>query len=125
MKSPIGSTGRLVCSLGVRDHKASAGWYIEKLGCSVEFQDDEMGMSFLKSPVENVFLDLSQMETPGVGGGATLVWSVADADAARRTLEGQGVTFDGPTRELGGMVRLDTFYDPDGNTLMLYQSLDK
>ena len=44
-------------------------------------------------------------------------------DAARKTLEDANVRFDGETREFGGMVRLATFYDPDGNTLMLYQSL--
>jgi hypothetical protein len=33
------------------------------------------------------------------------------------------VRFDGPTREYPGMVKLATFFDPDGNTLMLYESL--
>jgi hypothetical protein len=34
------------------------------------------------------------------------------------------VRFDGETREIEGMVRLATFYDPDGNTFMLAQRLD-
>ena len=123
METSLGFTGRLVCSLGVKDHKAAAEWYAGKLGCSVEFQSDDAGMSFMKTPVENVYLDLSQVETPGVGGNATMVWGVADADAARKTLEEQGVRFDGATREFGGMVRLATFFDPDGNTMMVYQSL--
>jgi predicted enzyme related to lactoylglutathione lyase len=123
MGSKLGLTGRLVCSLGVRDHKAASSWYVETLGCTVEFQSDDAGMSFLKSPVDNVYLDLSQVESPAAGGGATLVWGVADADAARRSLEALGVRFDGATREFGGMVRLATFFDPDGNTLMIYQSL--
>ena len=121
MESTLGTTGKLVCSLGVRDHKAAAAWYVEKLGCSVEFQSDDVGMSFLKSPVENVYLDLSQVESPGVGGNATLVWGVSNADSARRNLEDQGVRFDGETREFGGMVRLATLFDPDGNTLSLVQ----
>ena len=74
---------------------------------------------------ETVHLDLSQVETVAAGGGATLVWGVGDVDAARRTLEAQGVRFDGPTRQLGEMVRLATFFDPDGNALMIYQSLGK
>lgn len=125
MSSPLGCTGRLVCSLGVKDHKAASDWYITTLGCEVEFQNDEMGMSFLKTPVENVYLDLSQVEAPAAGGGATLVWSVGDAHDSRKALEDLGVRFDGPTRELGGMVRLATFFDPDGNTHMVYQSLSK
>jgi len=123
MGSSLGCTGKLVCSLGVKDHKAAAEWYVTKLECEVEFQSDDAGMSFLKSPVENVYLDLSQVENPGTGGNATLVWGVSDVDAARKTLEQDGVPFDGATREFGGMVRLATFFDPDGNTLMLYQSL--
>ena len=31
--------------------------------------------------------------------------------------------FDGPTQEIPEMVKLATFYDPDGNKLMLYQDL--
>ncbi len=126
MISPLGATGRLVCSLGVKDHKAATDWYVKMLGCTVEFQSDEMGMSFLRTPVENVSLDLSQVETPSAGaGGATLVWGVKDAHASRKSLEDEGVKFDGETREFGGMVRLATFFDPDGNTLMIYQSLSQ
>jgi len=123
MATTIGHTGRLVCSLGVKNHKAAAEWYVSVLGCGIEFQSDDAGMSFLNTPVANVYLDLSQVETVVAGGGATLVWGVANADEARTTLEAQGVEFDGATREFGGMVRLATFFDPDGNTLMLYQSL--
>ena len=125
METPLGFTGRLVCSINVKDHRAASDWYVSVLGCSVEFQNDEAGMSFLMSPVENVYIDLAQVETIPGGGGATLVWGVADVDAARSTLEGEGVRFDGATREFGGMVRLATFYDPDGNTLMVYQSLTR
>ena len=32
--------------------------------------------------------------------------------------------FDGETNEIEGMVKLATFYDPDGNSFMLAQSLD-
>jgi hypothetical protein len=33
------------------------------------------------------------------------------------------VRFDGETRQVEDMVRLATFYDPDGNVLMLAQQL--
>ena len=50
----------------------------------------------------------------GKGSATTIVFSVVDIDAARASLEGQGVTSDGPTEEIPGMVKLATFLDPDG-----------
>ncbi len=45
-----------------------------------------------------------------------------DIDVARKHLESHGVRFDGDTREIEGMVKLATFYDPDGNSFMLAES---
>lgn len=118
----LGYLGKLVCSVSVSDHKKSAQWYVETLGFGVVFDNDEMGMSYLSTPVENVWLDLSQVEKPNVQGPA-LVWGVKSVDEARAAIEGKGVCFDGPTREFGGMVKLATFFDPDGNTLMFYENL--
>jgi CreA protein len=56
-------------------------------------------------------------------GGATVTFGVADIDAARAWLEAHDTRFDGETRDIEGMVRLATLYDPDGNTLMLAQRL--
>ncbi len=123
--SELGYLGKLVCSLEVSDHKASAAWYQDVLGFEAIWGDDEMGMSFVKTPVPGVHLDLSQVESPQTRGGATLVWDVSDVASARTALEGRGVKFDGPTREFGGMVKLATFFDPDGNRLMLYESMQK
>ena len=36
-----------------------------------------------------------------------------------------GVKFDGATETIEGMVSTATFYDPDGNALMLAQDLSK
>ena len=49
--------------------------------------------------------------------------TVSDIAAARSYLEGAGVRFDGETRQVEDMVRLATFYDPDGNAIMLAQQL--
>ena len=51
-------------------------------------------------------------------------FSVRDIDAARSHLESLGTKFDGDTYEIDGMVKLATFYDPDGNAWMLAQQLD-
>jgi predicted enzyme related to lactoylglutathione lyase len=118
----LGFTGKLVCSIPVKDHKTSAKWYADMLGCEVVFENDELGMSYMSSPLPNVWLDLSQVEKVQ-NGGPSIVWGVSDADAARAEIEGRGVKFDGPNRSFGGMVRLSTFFDPDGNTLMFYENL--
>ncbi|MCC7230228.1 MAG: VOC family protein [Fimbriimonadaceae bacterium] len=118
----LGFSGKLVCSVSVSDHRQSAAWYVENLGFEVVFESPEMGMSYLSTPIDNVWLDLSQVERPEVKGPA-LVWGVKSIDAARFELEAKGVRFDGPTREYDGMVKLATFFDPDGNTLMFYESV--
>ena len=51
------------------------------------------------------------------------MFGVVDIDVARAELEGKGVRFDGDTIELPGMVKLASFFDPDGNRYMLAQSL--
>ena len=48
---------------------------------------------------------------------------VTDIDAARTELEAKGVRFEGDIVELPGLVKLATFYDPDGNRYMFAQSL--
>ena len=53
------------------------------------------------------------------------MFGVADIDAARQSLESAGVEFDGDTEVIEGMVKTATFYDPDGNALMLAEDLTK
>ncbi len=55
-------------------------------------------------------------------GGTTPVFGVRDLAAARSHLESNGVRFDGETQVIPEMVKLATFYDPDGNPPMLAES---
>lgn len=123
MPSNIDFSSRLVCSIQVKDHRAASAWYNDALGCNMLFESEQMGMSFMDTPVPGVSLDLSQVENPRAEGGATLVWGVKNLDDSRAILESKGIRFDGPTRVYDGMVKLATFFDPDGNTLMLFESL--
>ena len=125
MTTELNYDGGLTCAMQVTDLKRSAEWYQTTLQFELLYQLDEMGWCELKSPVAGVCVGLSQVERPEVKGGATLTWGVRDIDAARRQLEERGVPFDGDTITIEGMVRLATFYDPDGNKLMLYQDLQK
>lgn len=121
----LGYDGGLTCSLGVSDMGKSIDWFTQVLGFEVEYRMDEMGWCELKSPTNGVYIGLSQVEAVKAGGGATLVFGVTDIDKARADLESKGVKFDGETMTIPEMVRLATFFDPDGNTFMLYQSLAK
>jgi len=123
MGMDLGFDGGLTCSMQCRDIDRAIAWYADALGFELLYKVDEMGWGEMKTPVGRVNLGLSQVEKPDVKGGATLTFGVKDIDAARRKLEGKKVRFDGETLTFPGMVRLATFFDADGNKLMLYQDL--
>ncbi len=112
----------ITLALSVRDRHKSAAWYAEKLGFGLLYHADEAGWSELATLTEGVTLGLGEQTEPAPGN-AVPVFGVADIATARAALEGAGVRFDGPTETVEGMVATATFYDPDGNALMLAQDL--
>ena len=66
---------------------------------------------------------LSEVESPKTGSGPVPTFGVKDLDATRKAMEAQDVRFDGDTQVFPGMVKLATFFDPDGNAFMLSESL--
>lgn len=116
--------GGLTCSVNVLDIQAAMKWYQEVLGFELIYYLEELGWCELKSPVPGVNVGLSQVEKmPPPGGNAVLTWGVKDIDRAKGDLESRDVRFDGDIRTIEGMVKLATFYDPDGNCYMLYQDI--
>ena len=111
--------GGLTAAVSAKEYEKAIEWYQEVLGFKLLYKLDNMAWCELSTGVERVNLGISGVEeVPTGGSGATLTFGVKDIDAARSDLEGKGVKFDGPTREIEGMVKLATFFDPDGNTLM-------
>jgi predicted lactoylglutathione lyase len=98
MRDDLYFAGEVTVDLPVTNLKASQKWYKEVLGCEVEH---------------------AQVE-----GGATPTSNVYDIEGARARMEGLGVRFDGPIRDVGGLVKLTTFFDPDGHKWMLAESPD-
>jgi catechol 2,3-dioxygenase-like lactoylglutathione lyase family enzyme len=125
MASTLKYDGGLTCSIGVTDIKRSIAWYQDTLGFQLLYHVEEMGWAELATETPRVNVGLSQVEKVQKGGGATLTFGVHDIEPARKALEGKKVKFDGPTRTYEGMVRLATFFDPDGNALMFFQDLQK
>lgn len=123
MAVSLGFNGGLTASFQVKDRKAAIQWYQDKLGFKLLYEVAEIGWCELGTHINGVNVGLSEVEKPEVKGGATLTWGVENIDAARKQLEGQGVKFDGPTQTIPEMVKLATFYDPDGNHFMLFQVL--
>ena len=112
----------ITIALSVRDRHASAQWYGEKLGFALLYHIDDAGWSELQTNTKGVTLGLGEQAEP-VPGNTVPVFGVSDIDTARKNLEAAGVKFDGETDVVEGMVSTATFYDPDGNALMLAQDL--
>ncbi|MCC6285998.1 MAG: VOC family protein [Phycisphaerales bacterium] len=105
-----------------RDRARSMAWYESMLGFQRLYDVPEIGWCEVGSHIPGVSLGFSEVESPKVGGTVP-TFGVLDIDAARKELEAKGVRFDGQTRTIPGMVKLATLFDPDGNALMLVQSL--
>lgn len=113
--------GGLTCSMGVTDLDRSLAFYRDILGFSLLYRRDDIAWCELETGVEKVNVGLGAREEAGGAGGATLTFGVKDIEAAKAELDRHQVRQDGPIREIPGLVRLLTFYDPDDNALMFYQ----
>ena len=112
----------ITLALSVKDRHASAKWYGDMLGFELLFHADDAGWSELKTNTAGVTLGLGEQSEPSPGNSVP-VFGVSDVAKARQALEKAGVKFDGPIETIEGMVSLATFYDPDGNALMIAQDL--
>ena len=115
--------GTITLSSSVKDLDAALAWFQDVLGFEEIFKVAEFGWAEVATPAEGVSVGLDQRDEVGGEGGSTPVFGVVDIDAARAELEAKGVRFDGETVEVPGMVKLATFFDPDGNRYMFAQSL--
>lgn len=123
MATSLGYDGGLTCSLRCTDLDRSIKWYQDVLGFTFLYRVDEIGWCELATAVKGVNVGLSQVEQAGGEGNAILTFGVKNIDEARAAVEAHDVKFDGPTQVIPEMVKLATFYDPDGNALMFYQDL--
>jgi catechol 2,3-dioxygenase-like lactoylglutathione lyase family enzyme len=109
-------------ALSVKDRHASAAWYESMLGFETIYHADDAGWSELQTNTVGVTIGLGEHTKP-VPGNCVPVFGIVDLDAARQLLEQAKVRFDGETDVVEGMVKTATFYDPDGNALMLAEDL--
>lgn len=112
----------ITIALSVKDRHESAKWYKDMLGFESLYHADEAGWSELQTNTPGVTIGLGEHTKPAPGN-CVPVFGIADLEEARHRLEKAGVMFDGPTDVVEGMVQTATFYDPDGNALMLAEDL--
>ncbi len=112
----------ITIALSVTDRHASAEWYHSILGFETIYHADEAGWSELQTKTTGVTIGLGEHTKPAPGN-CVPVFGIANLDVARNKLEQAKVKFDGETDVVEGMVKTATFYDPDGNALMLAEDL--
>lgn len=120
--SVISLKDTITLAISVRDRHASALWYEDMLGFATLYHADEAGWSEVQTNTTGVTIGLGEQTEPAPGNTVP-VFGVADLDTARRDLEQAKVKFDGDTIVVEGMVKTATFFDPDGNALMLAEDL--
>ena len=114
--------GDITLASSVKDLDESIAWFKEMLGFELVFRIDDAQWAEITSPADGVTIGLGVNEEVSGQGGTTPVFEVKDIAQARDELETKGVKFDGDTVEIPGMVKLATFFDPDGNSYMLSES---
>ena len=123
MTDAIEYDGGLTVAMPVSDLDRAIHWYHDVLGFELKYRMDDIGWCELVSPVANVNVGLSVVEKPDPGG-STPTFGVKDMQAAKVSLEANGVRIDGDIVTIENMVSLLTFYDADDNTLMFFQMLN-
>lgn len=121
--SSLGFVNGLTLSLSVRDLERSKRFYRDVLGFMFSYEVKEIAWAGFRTPTGDVMLGLSEVEEVKPNMGLVPTFNVSDVEATRAKLEAQQVSFDGPTQTLAGVVKLATFFDPDGHPFRLSESL--
>ena len=88
------------------------------------YHADEVGWSEIKTNTPGVTIGLAEQSETSPGN-AVPVFGTPDIATSRSALEAEGVAFDGDTMVIDGMVKTASFFDPDGNALMLAEDHTK
>ncbi len=123
MAEPIQYAPGLTVSISVSDMDRGIAWYEDVLGYKLLYRMDHLGLFEMESSDKDVNVGLSVTEEPNPGVSVP-TFGVADIYAAKEWLESKGVKIDGDVIQIEEMVKLLSFYDPDDNALMFFQTLE-
>ena len=119
--TPFAYSEDIVISVGISDLESAIEWYKDVLGLKHVYKLDQHGWCEMATATQHVTIGLGQTEE--VKPGSTTRPSASLTSMPLGSTESKDVRFDGNTYEIAGMVKLCMFYDPDGNSYMLAQSL--
>lgn len=120
--STINIKKELTLALSVKNRVEASNWYQTHLGFKETVSIDEAGWTEMDTNIPGVTIGLGDTEEVAPGN-CVPVFGVDNIKSARDSLEAQSVKFDGETMIMEGMVSIATFYDPDGNALMIAEDL--
>lgn len=120
--STINIKKELTLALSVKDRSKASNWYQTHLGFKETVSVDEAGWTEMDTNIPGVTIGLGDADE-SVPGNCVPVFGVEDIKSARSSLESKAVKFDGETLTMEGMVSIATFYDSDGNALMIAEDL--
>lgn len=109
-------------AVNVSNLDRSLAWYRDVLGFELDYELKEYGWCELKTPF-GFSIGLGQAETVQQGN-VTPTFGVGDIDGAIAHLRAHEVKVE-DWHEIPDLVRLSTFWDPDGTPWMLAQSLGR
>jgi len=120
--STININKELTLAMSVKDRNKASNWYQTHLGFEEIMSIEEAGWTELSTNIEGVTIGLGDTEEVS-SGNCVPVFGVSNIESARNSLEAEAVKFDGETITMEGMVSIATFYDLDGNALMISEDL--
>jgi predicted enzyme related to lactoylglutathione lyase len=102
----------------VRDLDVAKAFYVDQLGFTVDYVDDDARWARL----QHGSMEVGVAEGDPQPDGGTAVVDVADVKADAERLRAAGIEV-GVVLELHGQMRLLDVFDPDGNRIQLAQEL--
>lgn len=100
--------------------QAAREWYADILGFSPYF-DEPFYVGFNVGGFELGLMPSNEVNQQG-GGGVLAYWGVENAEAAFQRLESKGARVREPVTEVGGGIKVATFFDPFGNILGIIEN---
>lgn len=110
----------------VEDFAKAVRFYTDVVGLQVKQLNEEYGWAELSGEEGTLLGIAKKSDTSEIqpGQNAVMTFNVADMANARQELMKRGTKIIGDVVEVPGHVRMQTFCDPDGNTLQLVQTLE-
>jgi catechol 2,3-dioxygenase-like lactoylglutathione lyase family enzyme len=103
-----------------RDMDVAVAFYRDVVGLELIRRDGDAWAQFDAGPVR---FALHRADDDAAGRSGTVVFRVADLDAARWTLSERGARFEEHVGEVEGLARFATFRDPDDHPVQIIEYL--